>query len=140
VLVVPCFLTGILPHLRHPLRSCAMAFFVIALLGAPFAADPQVTCDWVDYLGRLLLLSLLAMRLIMTRERLLVTTAVIAASFGFHTAKAGLAFLLSGGIHFSAGLSGSFSDNNGYALATAMIIFLLIGSAQNSGVRWLRYG
>jgi probable O-glycosylation ligase (exosortase A-associated) len=140
VLLVPCLLTGVLPDLRHPLGVGTLAFFVIAVLGAPFAVTPPVTWEWIDFLGRLLLVSLLAMRLIITRERLLLTTAVIAASFGFHSVRGGLAFLLGGGLRFGEGLAGAFTDNNGYALGTTMIIFLLVGSGQNIGVRWLRYG
>ena len=140
VLVVPCLFKGILPDLRHPLGGGTMAFFVIATLGAPFAVSPQVTWEWVDYIGRLFLVSLLAMRLIKTRQQLLAMTAVIAASLGFHTAKSGLAFLLGMGVRFSDGLSGAFVDNNGYAMVAAMIVFLLVGSAQNIKVRWLQYG
>ena len=138
--LIPCLVTGVWPDLRHPLAAGTVAFLLLALVGSPFSLTPQVTWEWVDYLARLVLVSLLAMRLITTRQRLLMTTAVIAASLGFHTAKAGLAFLLVGGQRFYAGLSGAFFDNNGYALAATMIIFLLVASGQNVGVRWLRYG
>jgi probable O-glycosylation ligase (exosortase A-associated) len=140
VLVIPCLLTGVLPDLRHPLGAGILAFLIIAILGGPFAITPEVTWDWVDYIGRLFLVLLLAIPLIKTRKRLLMTTAVIATSLGFHTVQAGLLFLLRGGVRFGDGLAGAFVDNNGYALATVMIIFLLVGSAQNIGVRWLRYG
>src|SRR5262245_29465788 len=46
VLIVPCFLTRALPDLRHPLGAGVMAFFVLAILGLPFAVDPQVTWEW----------------------------------------------------------------------------------------------
>jgi putative inorganic carbon (HCO3(-)) transporter len=56
---------------------------------------------------------------------------VIALSFGFHSAKAGLASLLMGGVQFSDGLAGSFIDNNGYALGCAMVMPMLVATGQN---------
>jgi len=69
--------------------------------------------------------------------------AVMAASLGYYTAKAGLASLLVGGTQFAAGLAGAFSDNNGYALGAAMILPLLLATAQNLSregrfERWVR--
>jgi hypothetical protein len=50
---------------------------------------------------------------------------------GFHAAKAGAAFIATGGVRFGDGLAGAFVDNNGYALGTTMIMPLLLVTAQN---------
>ena len=65
---------------------------------------------------------------------------VMAGSIGYYSAKAGLASLFGGGVKFSAGVGGAFADNNGYALGTVMIVFLLIAVAQNAERRWVRAG
>jgi probable O-glycosylation ligase (exosortase A-associated) len=69
-----------------------------------------------------------------------VLLAVMAGSFGFHTAKAGLASLIHGGVRFFDGLAGAFADNNDYALGAAMTLWLLLGTAQNVNARWAKLG
>jgi probable O-glycosylation ligase (exosortase A-associated) len=69
-----------------------------------------------------------------------VVVAVIAGSFGFHAAKAGLASILGGGVRFFEGPGGAFTDNNGYAVGMAMIIPLIVVSAQVAGNRWIKWG
>jgi probable O-glycosylation ligase (exosortase A-associated) len=64
---------------------------------------------------------------------------VIAGSFGFHAAKAGLASLMAGGLRFMEGPGGSFIDNNAYAIGMAMIGPFLVCVAQNAKwppMRW----
>jgi probable O-glycosylation ligase (exosortase A-associated) len=140
ILVIPCLLTGVLPELTHPLSIGAVLFLFTALGAQVSAYRPDIGWTWIDYIARLILVSTLAVRLISTRQRFVVTLAVIAGSFGFHAAKAGVAFILGGGVQFASGVAGAFPDNEGYALGTAMIMPLLAAAGQNMERRWLRWG
>lgn len=142
LLVVPSILGGILPNLTHPLSVGSVMFFAVALLSQFGAVQPDIGWAWLDYLGRLLLVSLLTISIVRTRRQFFLTVAVVAGSLGFHTAKAGLASILAGGVRFSDGLAGPWIDNNGYALAGTMVMFPLIAVGQNTpqrSVRWACY-
>jgi probable O-glycosylation ligase (exosortase A-associated) len=145
LLVVPSLATGILPNLTHPLSFGAVAFLLTGLVAQTQATRPDIGWVWIDYLSRLILICLLSTTLTNTRRRLFAMIAVASVSIGFQSAKAGLASLLGGGVRFSDGQAGSFIDNNGYALAIAMIIPLLIATARNwprewRFNRWFRFG
>jgi probable O-glycosylation ligase (exosortase A-associated) len=140
VVVVPCFLTGIFPYLAHPLSIGALVFFTTAALAQINAVDPATSLGWLEFFFRLLLICLLGISLVSDQKRFRLTLAVIAASFGFHTAKAGLMSLLGGGLRFADGLAGAYVDNNGYAVAIAMILPLLVASGQNVNHRWAKCG
>ena len=133
-LVIPSVFTGVFPVVFHPLAVGSLLFLGSSLLAQLGAVQPAVGWQWVYYLARLLLVSLLIAPLVTTPRRILIFTGVLSGSLLFHSAKAGLSSLLTGGTQYSAGLAGAFVDNNGYALATAMAMFLFIGVAQN--VRW----
>lgn len=135
VLVVPAFLTGILPNISHSLTIGMALFLASSLLAQIGAVDPALGWHWIDFTGRLLLTCMLLVTLVVSPRRLLLVIAVIAASLGFHAAKAGLAWLLGGGdTRFADGFAGSFVDSNGYALGAVMIMPLLLTVAQNMSV------
>ncbi len=138
--VVPSLLTGVLPNLSHPLSIGAAAFFAAAAIAQFGAFSQEVGWYWLDFLARLLLVTLLATTIITDRRRFLLTVMVLALSFGFHAAKAGLASLLAGGARFTVGPGGAYSDNNGYGIAMAMIAPFLICVAQNTTSRIMRWG
>ena len=125
LLVVPSLATATFPNLTHPLSVGTVLFLLTSLLAQINAVNPAHSLEWVDYLSRLLLVSLLATTLVDSRRRFVLTVTTIAVSIGFFSAKAGLASLLGGGVQFSAGQAGAFVDNNGYALAIAMTLPLL---------------
>jgi putative inorganic carbon (HCO3(-)) transporter len=150
VLVVPSVLSGLLPDLVHPLSIGTMLFLMSSFIAQVTAVNAAVGWNWIDYLTRLILVCLLSVTLNTTLRRQVAVIAVVSGSFGFHAAKAGLASLLGGGLRFFDGLSGSFIDNNGYALGTVMIMPLLIATAENldvlvpadrpAALRWIRRG
>jgi putative inorganic carbon (HCO3(-)) transporter len=125
LLVVPCFLTGILPAVAHPLSIGAILLFLASLAAQTNAVNPEFGWLWIDQFGRLILVSLLATTLLNTPRRVMLLIAVIAGSIAFHSAKAGVGALLTGGVQYMAGLAGAFIDNNGYALAIAMSLPLM---------------
>jgi putative inorganic carbon (HCO3(-)) transporter len=139
LLVLPSLASGLWPNMTHPLSMGAILFLLAAVLAQYDAVSPA-SWLWIDYLARLLIVSLLAVTLINTPRRLVGAAVVIAASFGFHSATAGLVSLLGGGLRFGDGLTGAFVDNNGYALGTVMILFLLVAAAQNVPQRWMKIG
>src|SRR5712691_4418610 len=140
VLVVPSLLSGILPTLSHPLSIGGLAFLAAGLLAQTNAVDPALGWAGLDALTRMLIVCMLAVTMISSRERFVLALGAMAGSFGFHAAKAGLASLVQGGLQFNDGVGGAFSDNNGFGVGTAMIIFLLVALGQNMPRRWLRHG
>ena len=139
LVVVPCLATGVFPYLAHPISIASVLFFASCALAQLNAVDPVTSFIWLEQLFRLLLVCLLGVTLISDQRRFKLTLIVIAASFGFHAAKAGLMSLLGGGVRLSDGLAGAYVDNNGYAVAIAMIIPLLAAAGQNASRRWEKY-
>ena len=131
MLLGPALLTGILPNMSHPLSAGAILFFICSLVSQMSGYAPAVGWMWIDFLGRLIMVSLLLVTLASTPRRIVAVLGVIACSLGIHAGKAGFAWLVIGGVRFADGLSGAFVDNNGYALGTVMIMPLLIATGQN---------
>lgn len=147
ILLVPAVLSGRFPNMTHPLSIGMILFVWSASITQTVAIRPDVGWVWIDFLVRLFLASMMIVTCATDAPRVLGVLAVIGGSLGFHAAKAGLAYVLGGGTRFADGLAGAFVDNNGYALATVMIIPLLLASAQNidliySGrlLKWVRRG
>lgn len=130
LLLVPSLLTGVLPTLRHPLSLLTMAFLGTGLIAQFTTPWPVTSWPWVDAFTRQAFVVTLAITILNTRRRVVLFIATIAGSIGFHTAKAGLA-TFGGNVSFGAGLGGAFADSNGYALAGAMILPLLLCAGQN---------
>jgi probable O-glycosylation ligase (exosortase A-associated) len=138
LLVVPCLATGVFPNLTHPLSLGTIAFLAAAAIAHLGAVSPDISLLWLDYLARLIMICLFAVTLVSTPQRFKWMLITVAGSFGFHSAKGGLASILGGGVRFYDGLAGAFIDNNGYAVGSAMIVFLLLCTAQNVERRWLK--
>jgi probable O-glycosylation ligase (exosortase A-associated) len=132
LLVIPSLLTGVLPNVTHPLSLGTLAFLGSVLTTHVAVGTPASSWPWVDQFARMVVVVLLSVTLLTSRQRLWIFVAVLAGSLGFHTAKAGLASLLGGGVHFAEGLGGAFRDNNGYAAGAAMIIPLMLALWQTS--------
>jgi probable O-glycosylation ligase (exosortase A-associated) len=140
--------SGIFPNVTNPLTLGMFLLVLSSVVTQTTAIQPDIGWIWIDFLFRLVLCCAMLVGLSTTAKRLFGLLAVIATSIGFHAAKAGLAFVLTGGTtRFNEGLSGAFFDNNGYALGTVMTLPLLLATAQNvemvySGrwLRWIRYG
>ncbi len=147
LLVVPAVLSGRFPNMTHPLTIGMILFLGSASMTQMVAVRPDVGWVWIDFLVRLFLASMMIVTCAEEMRQVGGVIAVIGGSLGFHAAKAGVAFVLGGGVRFADGFAGAFVDNNGYALATVMIMPLLLATAQNvdlvySGrfLRWIRLG
>jgi putative inorganic carbon (HCO3(-)) transporter len=128
VLAVPSLVTGVFPNLSHPISLGSIAFLFISFVSQFTAVSPELGWPALDAQARLVAVVLFAISILNSRERIIGFVAVAAGSFGFHTAKAGLASVLGGGVRFAAGLGGAFADNNGYALGAVMIAPLLLAT------------
>ena len=124
LLLIPSLLSGILPNITHPLSILSWLMLGVTLV-AQMTSYLEPGWVWVDQFARLIVVSTLAVSLLTTRERISQFVAVLAGSFAFFSAKAGVVALVSGGVRFSEGQAGTFVDNNGYAMAVNMAIPLM---------------
>jgi putative inorganic carbon (HCO3(-)) transporter len=131
LLLFPAIATGLFPNATHPLTIGMVLFVISTLISQMGAVQPDIGWMWIDFLVRLIICSMLLVTLTSSSKRIIGVFAVIGGSLGFHAAKAGLVFVIVGGTRFAEGLSGAFTDNNGYALGTVMIMPLLLATAQN---------
>ncbi len=142
VLLVPSLLTGIFPNITHPLSILSWLFMGCVLI-AQYTTYIPTDWSWVDQFARLLVVSGLCVSLATTKPRLSQLIAVIAGSFAFYSAKAGLVSMLGGGVQFAEGQAGAFVDNNGYALAVNMAIPFMATAAVTltvpfPGIKYIR--
>ena len=138
ILLIKCIFSKSWPNVSHPISLGIIAFWATGLMAQTNAINQDLGWQWLDNFSRLALVSLLLITLVNSERRFFYTVLVVCSSLGYHTAKAGLASLIGGGVQFSAGLAGSFIDNNGFALAGAMIFPLLLATASNIPSEWPR--
>jgi len=131
VLLIPALGAGLFPNVTHPLSIGMVLFLCSSVISQMDAVRPEIGWIWIDFLFRLFLACMMLVTLTSNSKRVVGVFAVIGGSLGFHAAKAGLAFVVGGGMRFADGLAGAFVDNNGYALGTVMIMPLLLATAQN---------
>jgi probable O-glycosylation ligase (exosortase A-associated) len=131
VLVIPSLLTGVLPNLTHPISLGSVLFLLTGLAAQTNAVRPDIGWDWLDYMGRLILVCLFGITILKTRWRLMVAITVFASALGIHAAKVGVMIILTGGMRLLEGFGGSFGDNNEYALGVVMVLPFLVAAAQN---------
>lgn len=106
-----------------------------------FAVVPESAHEkWVQT-EKTLLLTVTAMFLLNTRERLHAMIWVAVLSFGYYGIKGGVFTILTGGEHHVWGPPGSFiADNNALALALIMTLPLIRYLHLQSDLRWVRVG
>lgn len=141
VLLVPALLTGIFPTVTHPISFGFLAFLLSGLIAQVDAVRPDVGWHWLDYMGRLMLVCLVAVTILNTRRRLLIAIWVFAGGLLIHAVKAALVMLAEGSFRLEIGISGMFGDNNEYALGVVMVLPFLIAVARNFdtiGANWPR--
>ncbi|MEZ5291482.1 MAG: O-antigen ligase family protein [Vicinamibacterales bacterium] len=126
--LVPCIFTGWMPNVTNPMSLLSLSFLGTVLV-AHFTSYLQSSFGWVDQFIRLLVVCMLAVNLVDSKKKLSQVVAVMAGSFAFFAAKAGLFYYIDGGVQFSAGQAGAFIDNNGYAMAVNMAIPLMAATA-----------
>jgi len=131
-LVVPSFLTGAWPTVNHPLALGSLAMLAMALIAQIGVVDPASGWQSMDPLAVAILVSLLMVRLIDTRDRLLWTVMVMAGSLGFYAAKFGVGFIIRGGVANLDGIGGMFGASNEVGVAFSRAVPLMVAVAQNA--------
>jgi putative inorganic carbon (HCO3(-)) transporter len=135
-LILRSVFAGIAPNVTHPISIGILLFAGTGLLAQVNAVAPDVGWNWVDYFFRLTLVCLFLIALVDTPRKLFVAVLTVAGCLGFHAAKAGYGSMVFGGGAIVEGLGGSFPDNNGFALAAAMIFPMLIALSQCVPADW----
>jgi len=136
ILLFSSIIKRTLPNISHPISKGIFLFLASGLIAQTNAVDQEVGWYWIDFFLRLSLVSLLLITLVNTERRFFCVIILISSCLGYYTAKAGLVSLLGGGVQFSSGLAGAYSDNNAYALAAVMIMPLLYVTALNMPHDW----
>ena len=133
IFVIPSFLSGIFPRCAHPISVLTLIWLLIITAATSINGCQGFGWSSLDFLMRLMLVVYLTDRLLISPQRFFWLVFVIATSLGFYSSKAGFSALLSGGAsqYGLNNLTGTFSGGNAFALGTAMIVFLLLASAQN---------
>jgi probable O-glycosylation ligase (exosortase A-associated) len=132
VLLVPALLTGVWPVVAHPLSLGSLALLFAALIAQVGAMDSSAGWAALDPFAVAIVVSLLMIRLIDTRERFLVVATVMAGSIGFYAAKFGVGFILRTGVPNLDGIGGAFGGNNEVGIAFARALPLMVAVAQNA--------
>ena len=121
------------PDVVHPLSVGMLLFLATALVAQIGAPSQAVGWTWLEYLIKMLLVCLTAVSLLSTERRLRWMIVAMVGSIALNSAKLGVAFVLSGGtLRTDEGLTGAFGDNNGFALAMAMALPMMIAASQFS--------
>ena len=103
------------------------------------AFQPTLAMDKLGYVSKILLMALVTIILVNSRERLQSVLRVIGLSLGFHGLKAGIFVITTGGQYNVYGPDGSFLEtNNAIGLALAMNIPVLLFLIKREQYPWLR--
>ena len=122
------------------LLGCLLAWGTIS---ATMSLDPTPSATWTEWgnFAKIIALAFVIAGLIDTELKIRALLFAIALSMGFHAVDESLKFLITGGEHKIWGPGTSIiSDNNQFALATIMVIPIMIYLYTHSKSRWVRLG
>ncbi|SIS47668.1 probable O-glycosylation ligase, exosortase A-associated [Neptunomonas antarctica] len=104
------------------------------------AVYPEFATDYYIRVLKIQVLTLLTLMLITNQDKVNKLVWVIALSIGFYSIKGGLFTILSGGSFRVWGPAGTFiEENNGLALASLMVIPLMVYLHSLVDNKWLKY-
>jgi probable O-glycosylation ligase (exosortase A-associated) len=129
-LIVPALVTGVWPNVTHPLSLGSLALLGTALVAQLAATDPAAGWEALHPLAVSIVVALLMVRLIDTRDRFMTVLMVMAGSIGFYAAKFGVGYLIRGGVPNLDGIGGAFGGNNEVGVAFARALPLMVVVAQ----------
>jgi probable O-glycosylation ligase (exosortase A-associated) len=124
----------------NPISRLILLLQVPLVLSAVFAVIPQLTFAPLGLYWRVVVMALLILVLIETKQDLIMLALVIGGSLGFLAGKMGAFGILSGGARYTAGYGGMMSDNNTYAMALAMGLPICWYLKDLVTQRWLKMG
>ena len=118
-----------------------VAFLAWTTLTTLFAVNPDDAWPKWEQFFKVILMVFIAISLMKKELHLRIFIWTVVVSIGYFTFKGGVFTVLSGGNFLVWGPPGTFiSDNNSLALATLMIIPMMIYLAQTTDKRWVRLG
>lgn len=119
-----------LPKINDPISIFMVLFFILGTISNTIVGcnDLFKVIDPIEYLGLLLVATLITIDIVDTKKKLLILIVTVALSLGFYSGKGGLVAMLSGGAsnYGAANLGGTFTGSNAFAMGTATILFFLI--------------
>lgn len=118
-----------------------IAFIVWMGITTIFAIYPQYATEELIRVIKIQLVTFLTLMLMRDQEKIDLLIWVIAISIGYYSIKGGFFTLITGGGFRVWGPAGSFiEENNALALATLMIVPLMVYLYQVNTKKWVRYG
>lgn len=118
-----------------------IAFIVWMGITTIFAIYPQYATEELIRVIKIQLVTFLTLMLMRDQEKIDMLIWVIAISIGYYSIKGGFFTLITGGGFRVWGPPGSFiEENNALALATLMIVPLMVYLYQINTKKWIRYG
>ena len=118
-----------------------IAFIVWMGITTIFAIYPQYATEELIRVIKIQLVTFLTLMLMRDQEKIDMLIWVIAMSIGYYSIKGGFFTLITGGGFRVWGPPGSFiEENNALALATLMIVPLMVYLYQINTKKWIRYG
>ena len=122
--LVPALFTRKLPRFDNSLANTMLAFVVLATVSTIITGCDVIKIVPLDYLVTLVIVVLVSERLLGSIGTIFGLVVTAGLSLGFHSAKAGLSAIVSGGSYYAVEIgAGSFSGSNAFALGTAICIF-----------------
>ena len=114
-------------------------FFIWLSLSTIFAMYPSSAWSMYDRIFKIQLVTVLTMMLMTDQKKIDWLVYVIVFSLGFYSIKGGIFTILTGGAYRVWGPPGSFvEENNSLALATLMVVPLMIYIYQIATYKWLK--
>lgn len=106
-----------------------------------FSGHVRDARDHLETISKILLMTVVTIVLVNSRQKLRGLILVIIASFGFRALVASIFFVTTGGQYKIWGPDGTFlADNNDFALALNMTIPMFFFLARSEAARWVRIG
>lgn len=128
---------------KIPVNSISILMFVLLTwcgITTIFAINEEATTKYFQF-SKVILMTFVAMSLMKKPEMQRYLVWITVASIGFFSVKGGIFTLMTGGGSRVFGPPDTFiTDNNALALATLMIVPLMIYLAQTTTNRWIKYG
>ena len=125
----------------NPITGILAIFFAWTCITTVFAINfTEAQAEWTKW-AKIVLMVYIAFSLIKEEKHYRYLMIVSVLSIGYFSTKGGLWMLLTGGNGLVYGPTGTFiEENNSLALATLMIIPLMVYLGKTSGKVWMRWG
>jgi probable O-glycosylation ligase (exosortase A-associated) len=128
---------------RVPVNSITVLMFLLIAWCGVTTLFAQFEESWIKFeqFAKIILMTFIALSLVKKPEHFRYLVWITVLSIGFFSIKGGVFTILTGGEFRVWGPPDTFAqDNNALALATLMVVPLMLYLGQTSENRWVRYG